>query len=188
VSDTPEKRRRVVENRILQRKLSSKTTLDSTLFESAFPRFESTPAAIQFWKDYKLYRRTFHPLIPVFINTQKGSQAGEVWPSFYDNHLRNNARAPMRKRIQIVHVDTANYVALFVEKVACRDFVSAVSGLLEDGMSFGDAGGSWQSVGVPVPSIDPCLPLAHQTQALGQVFRAAPNACINSSFSMRQPC
>jgi hypothetical protein len=131
------------------------------------------PSAVKFWKDYALFGRVSHPTTPVFINTQKGSRAGGVWPSYYDNQLRSNPREPRRKRVQIVHMDTSNYVSLFVKKVAYADFVTVVKGILEDGIMFGKPGGSWQSVQIKVPAIDPCQPLEGQTHRLDEVFRAA---------------
>lgn len=81
------------------------------------------PSAVQFWKDYGIFQRAFHPTIPVFVKTQKGSRAGGVWPSFYDNQLRYNLREPRRKRVQLVHMDTNAYVTLFIKRVAYADFV-----------------------------------------------------------------
>ena len=83
-------------------------------------------AAIQFWKDYIEFQWAKHPDIPAFVNTHRGSRAGGVWPSFYDDELRNNRAQPDRKRIQIVHMDTNGYVSLFVKRVSYPSFVTAI--------------------------------------------------------------
>ena len=131
------------------------------------------PTAVQFWKAYEKYQRQFHPESPVFVKTEKGSRIGGVWPSFYDNQLRNNPSAPRRKRVQIVHMDTNAYVALFIKRIAFPDFENAVAELLEPSMLLAPQGGSWQSIRVGVPAINPLEPIESQAERLDKVFLAA---------------
>jgi hypothetical protein len=112
--------------------------------------------------------RTIH--VPIFADPQQGARIN-VWPSFYENQLRLNKREIRRKRIQLVHSGSA-HVSLFVKNVQSEDFTRAASHLLEPGMAIGK-GGSWQSVQVKVPIVDPRLGVKSQTDKLDQVFDAA---------------
>jgi hypothetical protein len=76
------------------------------------------PSAVQFWVNYEAFGRSRFPDIPVLAKTERGSRIGGVWPSFYDPQLRANRSRPERKRVQIVHMDTATYVCLFLKKVS----------------------------------------------------------------------
>ena len=131
------------------------------------------PSAVKFWKDYAVFQHDYYPSIPVFIKTTRGSRAGGVWPSFFDDSLRNNSTRPKRKRVQIVHMDTSSYVTLFIKKVAYESFEKAVIGIIEPDMNFGKPGGSWQSIQIPVSNIDVLQPLDIQRKQLNEVFMAA---------------
>ena len=131
------------------------------------------PAAVQFWKDYEAFALTHYPGISVFVETQRGSRAGGVWPSFYDDKLRRLKGDPWLRRVQIVHIDTrGSHVSLFVKKVKYGDFASAVAEHLGPGMRLAEPGGSWQSVQIGVPPIDPRKPLEVQTESVHAVFDA----------------
>ena len=93
------------------------------------------------------------------MNTHRGSRAGGVWPSFYDDEFRNNRAQPDRKRIQIAHMDTNGYVSLFVKRVSYPNFVTAIQNVLENEMRIARPATSWQSIRLDVPVIDVCLPL-----------------------------
>jgi hypothetical protein len=131
------------------------------------------PAAVQFWEDYAAYQRTSYPSIPVFIKASKGSRAGGVWPSFFDSDLRKSSLRPERKRVQIVHMETSNYITLFIKKVAYEDFEIVVRKIMESDMNFAKPGGSWQSIQIPVPGVYVLKSLDLQTKQLDEVFSVA---------------
>lgn len=131
------------------------------------------PAAMQFWNDYENYQREQHPDILLFLKSTKGSGAGGVWPSFYDNELRANKSAPHRKRIQVVHMDTNTYVSLYVKKVNFGDFRQTLAPIMDTDMRFAKPGGSWQSIQIPVPAVNVLEPFNDQKEAADQIFKAA---------------
>jgi len=129
------------------------------------------PSAVQFWKELSLFQRAFHPDVPIFINRQQGAGIN-VWPSFYENQLRNNKREIRRKYIQLVH-SGKSHLSLFVKNVRYEAFLPVVSNLIEPDMVVGDEGESWQSIQLLVPEVDPCLSVESQTEKLDQIFIAA---------------
>jgi hypothetical protein len=128
------------------------------------------PEAVQFWKDLSVFQRAFHPEVPIFAAPQQGARIN-VWPSFYENQLRNNKREVRRKRIQLVHAGK-RHVSLFVKNVSYRDFLPVAQPLLESGMSVGSEGKTWQSIQIQVPEIDPLQGVQPQAQRLDEVFIA----------------
>jgi hypothetical protein len=131
------------------------------------------PAAVQFWEDFRQFGRARYSTVPVFVDTQQGSRVGGVWPSFYDNQLRRNSHEPRRKRVQIVHMDTADYVCLFIKKVDFGAFAAAVNLILEQGMTVAPPGTSWQSIRIQTGRVNPLQPLDLQITTLNKVFEAA---------------
>ncbi len=123
----------------------------------------------EFWSNLRRYQRAMFPNDPIFI---KGQEGDGVWPSFYDNQLRNNSKEIRRKRIQIVQ-SGKTHVALFVKKVAYDDFVRAVQPILPEGLSVAPANKTWQGVRVTIPEIDPRRPIEVQLEAVDAMFRAA---------------
>lgn len=156
---------------------SSGSTQDANVFIEATTIANAwnkpIPAAVKFWTEYSTFALVNYPTVPVSIRSQKGSRAGGVWPSFYDDALRDNKTLPKRKNVQIVHIDNSAHLALFLKKVGYEDFINATAHLLEEGMAFGPKGKSWQSIRVPVPIVDPSLPFNDQSKALHSVFHEA---------------
>lgn len=134
---------------------------------------EPIPAAVDFWHKYENYQRSKHPDVLLFLKSTKGSKAGGVWPSFYDSLLRDDKSKPDLKRVQVVHIDTSNYVTLFIKKVNYADFKIVVDPILDSSMRFGKPAKSWQSVQLPVPSIDVQYSFEEQKEAVDAVFLAA---------------
>jgi hypothetical protein len=128
------------------------------------------PEAVQFWKDLSVFQRAFHPEVPMFASPQQGARIN-VWPSFFENQLRNNKREIRRKRIQLVH-SGKRHVSLFVKNVAYPDFLPVAQPLLEPGMSIGAEGKTWQSIQIQVPEIDPLVSVQSQADRLDEVFKA----------------
>ena len=89
----------------------------------------ATNNPMQFWDEMKRFQRTFHKGVPMFIRTDKGAHE-DVWPSFFDNQLRNNWREIRRKRIQIAWPNRSDHVSLFIKNVAYEDFIRPVQELL----------------------------------------------------------
>lgn len=131
------------------------------------------PAAVQFWEDFRQFGCTHYSAVPVFVDAQQGSRVGGVWPSFYDNQLRRNSQEPRRKRVQIVHMDTADYVCLFIKKVEFGAFRAFALPVLEEGMTVAPPGTSWQSIRITTGPVDPLQPLGSQIATLNKVFQAA---------------
>lgn len=129
------------------------------------------PDAVRFWKDLTKFQRAFHPDVPIFASPQAGARIN-VWPSFYENQLRNNKQEIRRKYIQLAH-SGKRHVSLFVKNVRYPDFAPIVKPILEPEMMIGRPGGSWQSIQVRVPEIDPCLTVEAQAEELDKVFAAA---------------
>ena len=127
---------------------------------------------MKFWDDLKLFQRTFHKSIPMFINTTQGAHE-DVWPSFFDNQLRNNSREIRRNRIQVAFPNRSDHISLFVKHVAYEAFRDAVNSLLEESMYVGPPGDDWQSVQVKVPRISVFESVERQAENLDEVFRAA---------------
>lgn len=141
--------------------------LDATLRENTV--LEPIPEAVKFWEDYEEYAR--HADLPVRINSQQGSRAGGVWPSFYDSDFKNS-KVTDRKRLQIVHVDNADRVVLFVKRVNPDHFERVIRPLLLRPLELTKPGTSWQGIKVQVPPIDPLRPLVDQRQNLDLAFQA----------------
>lgn len=131
------------------------------------------PAAVQFWEDFRQFGDTHWSTVPVFVNTQRGSKVRGVWPSFYENQLKGNTREPSRKRVKIVHMDTADYVSLFIIRVEIGTFAATVNPILEEGMTVAPAGTSWQSIRIKTGPVDPLQPLDIQITTLNKVFETA---------------
>jgi hypothetical protein len=144
------------------------TIVGATLLANSWNK--PIPEAVQFWKDLSLFQRAFHPDVPLFASPQQGARIN-VWPSFFENQLRNNKREARRKRIQLVH-SGKRHVSLFVKNVAYRDFVPVAQPLLEPGMSIGAEGKTWQSIQMQVPEIDPLAGVQSQAERLDEVFKA----------------
>ena len=145
------------------------TIVGATLLANSWNK--PVPEAVQFWKDLSVFQRAFHPNVPMFASPQQGARIN-VWPSFFENQLRNNKREPRRKRIQLVH-SGKRHVSLFVKNVAYRDFVPVAQPLLEPGISIGAEGKTWQSIQIAVPEIDPLVSVQSQAESLDKVFKAA---------------
>jgi hypothetical protein len=144
------------------------TILGATLLANSWNK--PIPEAVQFWKDLSIFQRAFHPEVPIFAAPQQGARIN-VWPSFYENQLRNNKREIRRRRIQLVH-SGKRHVSLFVKNVAYRDFLPVAQSILEPGMSVGAEGKTWQSIQIQVPEIDPLQGVQSQAQRLDEVFVA----------------
>lgn len=129
------------------------------------------PGVSQFWSDLSKFQRAVYPDVPIFINRQQGAGIF-VWPSFFENQLASNSREIRRKRVQIVH-SGKTHVALFIKKVHFAEFAVATRMLLDEGIEIGDPGGSWQSVRIAVPYVDPQITVESQIDALDRVFEAA---------------
>ena len=109
--------------------------------------------------------------MPIFADPQQGARIN-VWPSFYENQLRNNKREVRRKHIQLVH-SGKTHVSLFVKNVKHKDFAPVVSNIIEPNMMIGAEGQSWQSIQIRVPPVDACLSVESQREKLDEVFQAA---------------
>src|SRR5450631_1487678 len=131
-----------------------------------------TNNAIQFWEDLKLFQRAFHKSVPMFIRTDKGAHE-DVWPSFFDNQLRNNSREIRRKRVQIAWPNLSNHVSMFIKNVAYESFISPARELLDRDMRIGDPGADWQSIQIITPQIDVHSSVQEQADKLDKIFHAA---------------
>lgn len=145
------------------------TIVNATLLANSWNR--PVPEAVQFWKDLKLFQRAFYPEVPIFASPQQGARVN-VWPSFFENQLRNNRHDIQRRRIQLVH-SGKRHVSLFVKNVAYRDFRPVALALIEPGMNIGAEGKTWQSIQIQVPEVNPLLSVQSQANRLDEVFKAA---------------
>ena len=94
-----------------------------------------------------------------------------VWPSFYDDDFRKS-KIVNRKQIQIVHIDNAGRVVLFLKRVNPNDFENVIRPLLMRPLALTKPGSSWQGIMVQVPPIDPCRPIVDQFKELDLAFEA----------------
>jgi hypothetical protein len=144
------------------------TIVGATLLANSWNK--PIPEAVQFWKELSVFQRAFHPDVPMFASPQQGARIN-VWPSFFENQLRNNKREIRRKRIQLAH-SGKRHISLFVKNVAYRDFMPVAQPLLEPGMTIGAEGKTWQSIQLTVPEIDPLQSVQSQAEKLDEVFKA----------------
>lgn len=145
------------------------TIVNATLLANSWNK--PVPEAVQFWKDLSLFQRAFYPEVPIFASPQQGARIN-VWPSFFENQLRNSRHDIRRKRIQLVH-SGKRHVSLFVKNVAYRDFYPVALALIEPGMNIGAEGKTWQCIQIQVPEVDPLLSVQSQANRLDEVFKAA---------------
>lgn len=129
------------------------------------------PSAVDFWPELTRYQRQFHPDVPIFAKPQAGARLN-VWPAFYENQLRNNKREIRRKYIQLAH-SGKHHISLFIKNVRYEEFLPVAKSILEPGLNIGNKGGSWQSIQIRVPEIDPCKGVDIQRDKLDSVFNAA---------------
>jgi hypothetical protein len=125
--------------------------------------------AVKFWEEYEAYAHQAD--LPVKVRSEQGSRAGGVWPSFYDDDFRKS-KIINRKRIQIVHIDNAGRVVLFLKRVNPSDFENVIRPLLIRPLELTKPGTSWQGIMVQVPPIDPCRPIVYQCKNLDLAFEA----------------
>lgn len=143
--------------------------LDATLPENHV--LEPILAAVQFFKDYIVFGRERFPDVPVEIRTEVGSRAGGVWPSFYD-HEFFYSKNPIRRRIQITHIDHSDHVVLWIKKVAFEEFMRVLGSYIASPM-IPLKRTSWQGIMLKVPRIDATQPFSDQQEAIRVVFEAA---------------
>jgi hypothetical protein len=129
------------------------------------------PEAVMFWGELEQFQKSVYPDVPISVNRQRGAGIF-VWPSFYEKQLASNPNEIRRRRVQIVH-SGKTHVALYIKKVRPEPFFQVVQPLLEEGVHLGKAGGSWQSVMIRVPYVDPQQPFEKQIDMVGDVFGAA---------------
>jgi hypothetical protein len=141
--------------------------LDATVSENC--NLEPILEAVKFWEDYEAYAHCAK--LPVKVRSEQGSRAGGVWPSFYDDDFRNS-KIVDRKRIQIVHIDNAGRVVLFLKRVNPNDFDNVLRPLLIKPLELTKPGTSWQGIMVQVPPIDPCRPIVDQCTKVDLAFEA----------------
>jgi hypothetical protein len=141
--------------------------LDATVRENCI--LEPILEAVKFWEDYEEYAHQAD--LPVKVRSEQGSRAGGVWPSFYDDDFRKSEIVD-RKRIQIVHIDNAGRVVLFLKRVNPNDFENVIRPLLIKPLELTKPGTSWQGIMVQVPPIDPCRPIIDQCKNLDLAFEA----------------
>jgi len=141
--------------------------LDATVRENCI--LEPILEAVKFWEEYEAYAHQAN--LPVKVRSEQGSRAGGVWPSFYDDDFRKS-KIVDRKRIQIVHIDNAGRVVLFIKRVNPRDFENVIRPLLIRPLELTKPGTSWQGIMVQVPPIDPCHPIVDQYKNLDLAFEA----------------
>jgi hypothetical protein len=141
--------------------------LDATVRENCI--LEPILEAVKFWEEYEAYAHQAD--LPVKVRSEQGSRAGGVWPSFYDDDFRKS-KIVNRKRIQIVHIDNAGRVVLFLKRVNPNDFENVIRPLLIKPLELTKPGTSWQGILVHVPPIDPCRPIVDQCKNLDLAFEA----------------
>jgi hypothetical protein len=141
--------------------------LDATVRENCI--LEPILEAVKFWEEYEEYAHQAD--LPVKVRSEQGSRAGGVWPSFYEDDFRKS-KIVNRKRIQIVHIDNAGRVVLFLKRVNPNGFENVIRPLLIKPLELTKPGTSWQGIMVQVPPIDPCRPIADQRKNVDLAFEA----------------
>jgi hypothetical protein len=131
-----------------------------------------TNNAIQFWEELKLFQRALHKSVPMFIRTGEGTHE-DVWPSFFDNQLRNNSREIRRRRVQIAWPNRSDHVSLFIKNISYENFILTARALPDEHMKVGNRGTDWQSIQIATPLIDVRSSVREQADKLDQIFHAA---------------